>query len=648
MLSNNKGIRKALPILTLTFFLFALLLVWCFFTLNHSSFFHQLNMRHFKYTTELTSLVYTQPTLVANNDPVNITALRQTISNIRQQPLDCLAMITKTDVLIMDFIDTTSIISICARDVKSANQTLVAVSDYENGEISRQMLQQQLIKSLDEFSINSSDFEAPVETTVRFIGTVTLWVIIFSSFVVLVFALFISRAVSLGLTNREEAMKALAQSEARNKQLAYTDALTGLPNRNLLDHTINTAIKQSERSGLPFAVMFVDLDRFKDINDTLGHTIGDKLLVIMATRIAEAIRATDHVVRFGGDEFVAVTDCFESIETLDFIAHRIIDAIKQPVKLTQSGNDSYITASIGVACYPQNGLNATLLLKHADTAMYQAKRAGKNQYKAFDKQSASKQNRKLKLVNQLHYAISNNEFSLAYQPIVRLADGVTVGSEALLRWTSSDNEAITPDEFIPIAEHSGQIIDIGYWVLEAACEQCKAWHDAGASQHVMAINVSSLQLKDPHFTQRLASTLSRLSLSAKYVHLEVTENSAITEDKASVATLHQLSELGIKLLLDDFGTGYSCLSYLKNLPFHVLKIDKSFMPANNTIASTIIAMGHEMNMKIVAEGIETMACYALLKKLECQYGQGYLFQKPVPASEFDAFKQYTCDVEHIG
>jgi diguanylate cyclase (GGDEF)-like protein len=642
MLSTNKGIRKALPILTLTFFLFALLLVWCFFTLTHSNYFHQLNMRHFKYTSELTTQIYATNGEIANVQPINTQALRQTIINLRQQPLDCLSGITKTDALIMKMIGTESITSICERDVATGNKSLAYLADFEKGYISREALQKQLVKALNEFSANSSEFEKPVAQTVGFISTVTLWVIILSSLVVLAFALFISRAVASGLTNREEAMKALAHSEARNKQLAYTDSLTGLPNRNLLDHTINTAIKRAERNNLQFAVMFVDLDRFKDVNDTLGHTIGDKLLVIMAKRIAQAVRSTDHVVRFGGDEFVAVTDGFDSIETIDYIAHKIIDAIKEPVKLTDSGNDSYITASIGVACYPQNGLNATLLLKHADTAMYQAKRAGKNRYHAFDRLSALKQNRKLKLVDQLHHAISNNELSMAYQPIVRLSDGMTVGSEALLRWTNSDNEAISPAEFIPIAEHSGQILDIGYWVLEQACKQCKKWHSEGARHHAMAINVSSQQLKDPNFTRRLADILTKLSLPASFIHLEVTENSAITEDQVCVATLHQLARLGTKLLIDDFGTGYSCLSYLKDLPFHILKIDKSFMPADNSIASTIIAMGHEMNMPIVAEGIETMPCYAHLKALNCQYGQGYLFQKPVPAQQFDTSKRYEC------
>lgn len=642
MLSTNKGIRKALPILTLTFFLFALLLVWCFFNLTHSTYFHQLNMRHFKFTSELTSLVYSSFEDVARSQPIDTQALRQTIIKLRQQPLDCLSMVTKTDAFVMKMIGTESIVSICARDVETGNKSLLHLANFEQGTISREILQQQLVKALDEFNINSTEFEEPVAKTVQVISTVTLWVIIISSLIVLAFALFISRAVASGLTNREEAMKALAHSEARNKHLAYTDSLTGLPNRNILDHTIDTAIKKAQRNDLQFAVMFVDLDSFKDVNDTLGHTVGDQLLVIMATRIANALRSTDHVVRFGGDEFVVVSEGFESVETIDYIAHKIADTIKQPVKLTDNGKDSYITASIGVAYYPQNGLNATHLLKHADVAMYQAKQAGKNQYKVFDEQSALEQNRKLRLVDQLHHAISNNELSIAYQPIVRLADGMTVGSEALLRWTNSDNETISPAEFIPIAEHSGQILDIGYWVLEQACKQCKEWHNEGAHQHAMAINVSSHQLKDPHFTERLKSILEEISLPASFVHLEVTENSAITEDPACVATLHQLAALGTRLLLDDFGTGYSCLSYLKDLPFHILKIDKSFMPADNTIASTIIAMGHEMNMPIVAEGIEAMPCYAHLKALNCQYGQGFLFQKPVPAHQFDTSKYYEC------
>lgn len=638
MTLKNSWIKKALPFLTLIFFLFSLLLIWGFLTLNHSNYFHQLNMRHFKHTAALTGLIYEPTKLLETETPIDINQIRAAIIDIRNQPTECLSIINSADRLLMRLIDTESVITICESDVKSADETLEALTRYENGAISIQALQTQLLKALGEFRTNSSRFEIPVEKTANFIAKTTIGIIILSSIIVLFFTVLLSRAVSIVLTKREEAMNALAKSEERNKQLAYNDTLTGLPNRNSLEHTINTAIARSSRSKSQFAVMFIDLDQFKDINDTLGHTVGDLLLIEMGKRIAHTLRENDSVVRFGGDEFVAVTDCFESIETADIIARRIIDAISKPVKLMDI--ESYITASIGIACYPRNGENATALLKHADTAMYQAKNAGKNQSQAYDKQTAIKQNRKLSIVNQLHQAINNNEFHLVYQPVVKLADGSTVGSEALLRWTNAENEIIGPDEFIPIAENSGQIIDIGNWVLQQACMQCRIWHDAGAINHAMAINVSSHQLKDPLFTKRLADLLTRFSLPADCIHIEITENSVISEDQYSVATLHELDELGTRLLLDDFGTGYSCLSYLKDLPFDVLKIDKSFMPANTTIASTIIAMGHELNMEIIAEGIETKSCYEYLKNLNCQYGQGYLFQKPVPPSEFDLFKRF--------
>jgi hypothetical protein len=310
---KNSGIRKALPVLTFTFFVFALILVWCFFTLNHSNFFHQLNVRHFKYTSELSDQISVPAELFSEPDSAELDDIRQTILNIRQQPLNCLSMIGNTERFIMNIIGTESVIDICTRDVQSANNSLAALANYEAGDISRKTLQDQIVKSLREFRTNSSDFEMPVEKTVNFVANITLSIIILSSIVVLLFAAFISRAVSAGLTSREEAMDALAQSEKRNKALAHTDTLTGLPNRNLLDHTIDKAINMSERSNLPFAVMFIDLDRFKDINDSLGHALGDKLLVTMAQRISDAIRATDVVVRFGGDEFVAVTVFFESI-----------------------------------------------------------------------------------------------------------------------------------------------------------------------------------------------------------------------------------------------------------------------------------------------------------------------------------------------
>lgn len=640
--SKSTGIKKALPSLTLIFFLFSIVMVWSFLKLNQSNYFHQLNLRHFKHTGELSSLLSTPSKLLSTNASLDTDKIRETIISIRTQPVKCLALIGDYELALLHFINTEAVMTICENDVITANETLDVLTRYENGNVKLSILQNQLTNALEQFHQNSIDFEKPVEKTVNFIATFTIWLVVFSSIVVIFLTVVISRAVTMVMTNREEAMKALSESEERNKQLAYKDTLTGLPNRNLLERTIEVAVAHAKRTKGQFAVMFIDLDQFKDINDTLGHTVGDKLLVEMANRIAHTLRECDSVVRFGGDEFVVVTDYFESIEIIELIAHRIIDAISKPVVL---GNvESYITASMGIACYPQNGDDITSLLKHADTAMYQAKRAGKNQFQSYNQQSGNKQNRRLSLINQLHQAINNDEFSLVYQPVVNLATGETVGSEALLRWTTSENEVIGPDEFIPIAESSGQIIDIGNWVLEQACQQCKIWNDSGAVNHAMAINVSSHQLKDKLFATRLADILTRLSLPAKCIHIEITENIAITEDKICVATLHEISELGVRLLLDDFGTGYSCLSYLQDLPFDVLKIDKSFMPANNTIASTIIAMGHELNMEIIAEGIETTGCYQFLKNLNCHYGQGYLFQKPVPPSEFDIFKRFNNDV----
>ncbi len=639
MVLENSRVKKALAFLTVIIFLFSVVMIWSFFKLDKSSHFHQLNIRHFKHTLELNGLISVPKRLASAGSTADMTEIRSVIVRIRQQPFECLEMVGASERFFMGLIGTDEVITLCEKDLEIANQTLQVISQYENGEITSQNVQDQLVFALNEFRNNSILFEQPVEKTVDFISQITILLIVFTSMIVLFFTHIISKAVTAVLNKREEAMKALAKSEERIKQLAYNDSLTGLPNRNLLEHTINAAVAKAHRNKAQFAVMFIDLDRFKDINDTLGHSVGDKLLVEMAERIAHTVRECDSVLRFGGDEFVAVTDCFELVETIDNIAHRIIEAVRQPIKLANM--ESFITASIGIACYPQNGEDTNSLLKHADAAMYQAKNAGKNQFQSYDMQSGSKLNRRLTLAAQLHQAINNEELSLVYQPIVALADNRTVGSETLLRWTNAENGAVGPDEFIPIAENAGLIIDIGSWVMEQACQQCKIWQDAGATEHAMAINVSTLQLKDKRFSQRLSDTLSRLNLAADSIHIEITENSAITEDKVSVQTLYELSELGAKLLLDDFGTGYSCLSYLKNLPFDVLKIDKSFMPANNTIASTIIAMGHELNMEIIAEGIETYQCYQFLRNLKCQYGQGYFFQKPVPVNQFDIFKNFT-------
>ncbi|GAB2676386.1 putative bifunctional diguanylate cyclase/phosphodiesterase [Aliiglaciecola aliphaticivorans] len=639
MIIEDSKVKKALSFLTAIIFLFSVVMIWSFFKVDKSSHFHQLNIRHFKHTLELNGLVSTPKRTVSEQNLYFINDVRNVIMKIREQPQACLNMIGLFERFFMRVINTEAIITLCETDLAIANDTLSKISQYENGEISAQYLQNELILSLTRFSQNSILFEAPVQKTVEFVTHLTILIILFTSILVLIFTHKIGTAVTAILNKRAEAIKALAKSEERIKQLAYKDSLTGLPNRNLLSHTVDAAIAKAERQNAQFAVMFIDLDQFKDINDTLGHSVGDKLLIEMAKRIAQTVRECDSVLRFGGDEFVAVTDCFESIETIDNIAHRIIEAVRIPIELENM--QSFVTGSIGIACYPQNGVDCNSLLKHADAAMYQAKNAGKNQFQSYDMQSGSKLNRRLTLAAQLHQAIKNDELSLVYQPIVHLPDNRTIGSEALLRWTNSENEVIGPDEFIPIAENAGLIIDIGGWVIEQACKQCKIWRDAGATEHAMAINVSTYQLKDKHFTKRLSDALTKHALSAQSVHIEITENSAITEDKVSVQTLHELSELGAKLLLDDFGTGYSCLSYLQNLPFDVLKIDKSFMPANNTIASTIIAMGHELNMEIIAEGIETFQCYQFLKHLNCQYGQGYFFQKPVPADQFDIFKKFT-------
>lgn len=484
MKTKNNRVKKALPFLTIMFLVFSLIILWSFFTLIHGSQLHQLNMRHFKYTNELNALISKRAELVSIKDKVDLEQIRLALNNVRNQPAACLATVDNTDRILMKLIGTEAIVSLCEKDIESADLALAMLERYQKGEVDIQALQNQLVSALADFKINSTEFEHPVEKISDFIAKATIWLIILCSAIVLLVTLFISISVSRVLTNREEAMKALAESEERNRKLAFLDTLTGLPNRNILENHINQAIAKASREHSSFAVMFIDLDQFKDINDTLGHSVGDKLLVKMANRISLAMRDNDLVVRFGGDEFVAITDCFDSVETIDSVANRIIETIKKPIHLTDS--EILITASIGIACYPENGNDTTSLLKHADTAMYQAKNAGKNQFQPYDQVSASIQNRKLSIAKQLHHAIENNEFSLVYQPIVKLSTGQTVGSEALIRWTNANDEVIGPDEFIPIAEHSGQIIEIGDWVLERACQQCKEWHDAGAVNHVMA------------------------------------------------------------------------------------------------------------------------------------------------------------------
>jgi diguanylate cyclase (GGDEF)-like protein/PAS domain S-box-containing protein len=435
----------------------------------------------------------------------------------------------------------------------------------------------------------------------------------------------------------------ISQSMHYQNALEYQanhDALTGLPNRNLLNDRLQRAIGGAQRNENLMAIVFVDLDHFKLINDTLGHDVGDLVLKTIATRLVSCLRDADTAARPGGDEFLLILVDQESNESISIVIRRILDMIAQPIPI--NGRDLYVTCSIGISIYLQDGNDVSTLLKNADTAMYHAKELGRNNFQFFNNAMNLRVHERFMLESALRQAIVENNLSLHYQPQIDIRTGRMIGMEALLRWRHPQLGMIEPSKFIPIAEESGLIISIGEWVLRTACAQNKAWQEAGLPAMNMAVNLSARQFKHEKLTQLVANVLAETGLAAEYLELELTESLALEDSRKFMLTLNQLKALGLQLTIDDFGTGYSSLSYLKHLPLDRLKIDISFVNdiVTNTddaaIAQTIVMLGHSLKLKVIAEGVETRAQLAMLQAQGCDEIQGFFFSKPLPAEGLEA------------
>jgi len=416
---------------------------------------------------------------------------------------------------------------------------------------------------------------------------------------------------------------------------AYHDLLTKLPNRALLRDRLSLAISQAKRDGEHIAVMFLDLDRFKNINDSLGHMIGDELLQQVSIRLKECIRAGDTLSRFGGDEFtLMLPQLKEAREDASRLAEKITETLKQPFNV--DGHELYVSASIGIALYPQDGTHMDILIKHADVAMYHVKGQGKNGYQFYSNEMNVPYIEKLSLDTGIHRALDNNEFSLVYQPQINLRTGEIVGVEALLRWEHPEHGAISPAEFIPFAEETGLIIDIGDWVLRSACAELSRWRIAGLPEIRMSVNISARQLVEDNVVTKILKIIKDYDVPGHCLELEITENAIMDDMDSIIRKLKELSQYGIKIAIDDFGTGYSSLSYLHKLPIHTLKIDRTFLKENrinkgdNTIINTIVAMAKGLNLNVIAEGVETQTQLDYLRAIECVEAQGFLFGKPLP------------------
>lgn len=431
------------------------------------------------------------------------------------------------------------------------------------------------------------------------------------------------------------------ESENTIEKLAYHDPVTGLPNRTLLYDRLQSAISRADRDDQGVAVLFLDLDRFKAVNDSLGHAIGDELLKMVAQRLQNCVRTSDTVARLGGDEFVVVISALDSDHAVGGVVLKILEDLAVRFKIDDC--DLYITSSIGIALYPRDGHNVEELMKNADMAMYQAKEAGRNTCHYFSPELNMRATERLLLENTMRRALERQEFFLTYQPQMELSTGHIAGIEALLRWRHPDLGIVPPDSFIPIAEETGLIVPLGEWVLRAACKQALIWQQEGYPPLRIAVNVSARQFRQKNLALRIKAILAETGLDPALLELELTESSVMENPDEAILTLRSLKKMGITLSIDDFGTGYSSLSHLKHFPIDRLKIDRSFVKHvtrdqnDATIAEAIIALAHSMKLTVVAEGIEHGEQMEFMSQHRCDTMQGFYLSRPVPAAEFGDF-----------
>ncbi len=424
------------------------------------------------------------------------------------------------------------------------------------------------------------------------------------------------------------------------KQLAYLanyDTLTGLPNRHLFQDRLKHAIQQAERSGKKVALLFLDLDHFKAVNDALGHPIGDQLLVQATDRIKHSIRESDTAARLGGDEFTVVIEQVENALQVASVAEHLLTALSQPYRV--DAHEVFVSASIGITYYPTDGKNINKLLKNADSAMYFAKEQGRNNYCFFTNELNLKAKDHLQLENHLRRGMIKDNFQLYFQPQVEITTGRILGAEALLRWMP-DQTLVNPDRFITVLEDTGLIVPVGKWVLEKACQTAKCWQQEGFSDFRISVNVAARQLREDNIVDVIKTTLQDCGLAPKYLEIELTESTLI-DSTVSRQNLKLLEKLGVRLAIDDFGTGYSSLGYLQQYSVDTLKIDRSFINnlnkngADDAVTAAIIGLSHTLGMEVVAEGVETIEQLQSLEKLNCNQMQGFLISQPMPKSGFE-------------
>lgn len=444
-------------------------------------------------------------------------------------------------------------------------------------------------------------------------------------------------------TVRAQAMTEAAEgAAARMSFMAEHDFLTGLPNRSLLSARLGQSIALAQRHGKRVALLYMDLDHFKHINDSLGHDVGDHLLQSVAKRLHTCIRLSDTVCRQGGDEFVVLLAEIDAVGDAELAAEKIIEAMAEPYLI--GAHRLHVTLSVGISLYPDDGKDAETVLSNADIAMYHAKRSGRNKYQMFTPDMNVRAVARQSVQQALHQALEQREFVLYYQPKVNLETGTITGAEALLRMRQADHPLVCPTQFVNIAEDCGLILPIGKWVLREACRQTQAWLQGGLDMGQIAVNVSFVEFHSKDFLAGVRAILDDTGLDPRHLELEVTESGLMHDTDATVEVLRGLKDLGVQIAIDDFGTGYSSLSYLQRFPIDTLKIDQSFVQdidgeSGEAIVSAVVAMCMSLKLRVVAEGIESAQQLTFLQSRQCTEGQGFYFSRPVPADEFTTLLQ---------
>jgi len=468
----------------------------------------------------------------------------------------------------------------------------------------------------------------------------TQWILatgLFVFFIALYALLFIIVLRASRTLKSQEIERLIYQDEITHQ--ANHDQLTNLPNRSMMDEHLTHTLPRAKRNKTLIAVMFLDLDGFKAINDNLGHHAGDLLLKTVADRLTKSVRGSDLVCRLGGDEFTVVLGDVNDIEEITICAERIVCSIAEPYIL--EGIQASVTTSVGISIYPLDSEDINHVLANADAAMYAAKDEGKNQFRLYDT-PLDKRNREKKLLrDELRHALEREQFEIYYQPKLNFQTGHVSGVEALLRWNHPEMGLLQPAMFLSMLEDSGLMRSVGSWVIEESCQQLKAWQEKGLRKINLSINLSLRQFADQSFANHIQGIVQRYDILAQHLEFEVTENILLKDDKNSLKILYDLKEIGVKIAIDDFGVGFSSLTYLRRFPIDTIKIDQSFVQTmlvdkeNSAIVTAVLALAHGMNLQIIAEGVETEEQYAYLHALRCHEMQGYLFSPPLPANQFE-------------